>query len=169
MYVYIDLITNNFLRKLTFSWEEFLTLVFIGQTFYYWSAMIRACSQQFSDNWDFAEKIIEHSFSLQTLIIIGLLWFELVLSNFQKADILLRRVSNTRFHCIHFLLLVWYDSGFFSAIFRKLRFCWEEFWTHVFIADTFNYWSAMIQGCSQQFSECWDFAEKSFEHMFFHS
>ena len=121
MYVYIDLITNNFLRKLTFSWEEFLTLVFIEQTFYYWSAMIRACSQQlsaswdfaeksfehsislhilfyywsdmiqassqlFSENWDFAEKSFEHTFSLQTLLIIDLQWFRVVLSNFQNAE-----------------------------------------------------------------------------------
>ena len=105
-------------------------------------------------------------FSLDKLFIIGLQWFELILSNFQITEILLRRFLNTRFHCGHLLLLVCYDSSLFSAIFRKLRFSWEEFRTLDFIAYTFYYWSDMIQASSQQFSENWDFAEKSFEHTF---
>ena len=126
--------------------------------------MIRACSQQFSESWDFAEKSFEHSISLHTLFIIGLIWFRLLLSNFQKTEILLRRVLNTRFHCRHFKLLVCYDSGLFSAIFRKLR---RVLNTYFFIPSNFNYWSILILGLSQQFSASWDFAETTFKIVFF--
>ena len=85
-------------------------------------------SQQISLSWGFAEMIKISKISFTMTFIIVMCWFKLVLSNFQKTEILLRRVLNTRFHCRHFWLLVCYDSGLFTAISE----CWEEFWTHIF-------------------------------------
>ena len=117
----------------------------------------------------FAEKHLEHPFSLLALFIIGVWWFHLVLSKFQKTEILLRSISNTRFHYKHFLLWVCDDLNLFSANFRKLRFCWEAFW-HLFSLQTLLiislFCSVMFWACSQQILENWDFTEKCFEHSF---
>ena len=116
-----------------------------------------------------AEKHLEHTFSLLALFIIGVWWFHLVLSKFQKTEILLRSISNTRFHYKHFLLWVCDDLNLFSANFRKLKFCWEAFW-HLFSLQTLLiislFCSVMFWACSQQILENWDFTEKCFEHSF---
>ena len=54
------------------------------------------------------------------------------------------------------LLLICSDFRPFSAIFTKLRFCWDNKFKHFLFPDNFYFCNIVIFSCSQQFSASWD-------------
>ena len=127
--------------------------------FYYWYIVIFSCSQQSSASRDFAETTKWNVFFSPGNFYY---WYLVILDRSQQFLQSWDSAKTIFWNFYHsFTTFINDISDFrpFSAIFSKLRVCWDNMYKHFFTSNNFYYWYVVILGHSQQFPLSWDFAE----------